>query len=491
MAVDETALTDYKASLEADETFVKPEELFFWMSPTFTDGHEMGYMYPVKRQRILAGKLFDEGGNPSGLSQSVTIDLARIVNDWNFGWLSQDNVDGDPEELNQNDINGFYLFMADGYSRYDNYDYYYDDGSYDENYYMRGLAGSSEDFNFSNSRPSGQGYSNVVEQIGDDYRPFTLLGSGLYVEQEQVLGGEPLMITLQMDEYQSWAGQIEVSGWIDSFILDNSNNYDAESDEDTMVWYVVFEAPGTGYDTPVYDDPDFPVISGTGYYHVGAERDQDFNLWWNNGWQSAWFRYGGYPSVFLATDFDGNNIGVSGIFGTGETDIVKSTDYNYDLGAVPLNEYNNWKIGSIEPIEHQYEGYISESKVLGISATENLSDWYDWGRHDIVTFPGYNYADGVYVSVSFKARPEMDWSWYDEVVVEFENDYGGWDWIGSFSGGIESWELQEDNGWSTFVFEAYTGLTEDDQQVRLRFYSNSWDENTGILIDDFRVMELQ
>lgn len=497
VSVDETELAAYKDGLDEDESFIVPEELFFWISPTFKDGHERSYMYPVKRKRITFGKLFDENGEANGTTQTVTIDLARIARDWNFGWLYDGVLDGDGDEsATEDDLNGVYIFMSDAYSRYDNYDdYYYDDGYYeDDYYYARGLADSSQDFTFTNSRPSGQGYSNVVDYTGEAYQPFTLLGSGLYVEEDEIFGGEPVKITLQLDEGFSWSSmdRVFVNNWnndVYDFYLDDTNKA-AESTDTTIVWYVVFEAFDYGAAQTVDELVDGETKR---VYHHGAE-SSDYEIRYEQGWQSAWFYYMGYPNIFIATDFDGNDTGMTGAFGTGPTEIIKSTDYHWDMGDTPLNDYNNWVIGEITDSSHQYEGYTPGTNVLAISAGTDVSDFYDWYRNDIVTFPApplaNPYPTYTYVTVSFKARPEMDWSWYDEVVVEFENDYGGWDWIGSFSGGLEWYQLEEDNGWSTHTFEAYTGES-GTKRVRLRFYSNSWDENVGILIDDFKVMELQ
>lgn len=85
----------------------------------------------------------------------------------------------------------------------------------------------------------------------------------------------------------------------------------------------------------------------------------------------------------------------------------------------------------------------------------------------------------------------MDWNWYDYIEVQYEDDYSSWSGLNTLWGPLDSYEAQTNNGWTQGIFEFYTGYTSDLQAVRLVFFSNYWDESTGILIDDFAIMELQ
>jgi len=120
VTVDSAKLTEYKENLGTDETFQAPEELFFWLSPTFWDGHNSGSMYPAARKMIRTGDLFDANGEVvSGGEVIVDIDIEALARDWNIWWIDTWKFDEPGNEFSD-DMNGFYLFMSDDYRRYDN-----------------------------------------------------------------------------------------------------------------------------------------------------------------------------------------------------------------------------------------------------------------------------------------------------------------------------------------------------------------------------------
>jgi len=367
----------------------------------------------------------------------------------------------------------------------DSLNYNWDDGYYEDDYYeyMRGLEvpGESYDFQFYTSRPAGSGYSNVADKTGTAYQTIALSPAGLYVASENAMGGEPFEVRLVLDEGQNWdaSSKVEVSTWYNgSYYLDKTNYSDIDSSETTIVWYLVFEAPP--YTTQSVEDE----------YHMELQKDQDLNLWFNGGWQSAWFYYVGYPVVHMATDFDDNNTNMTGKFITEGGDLVRSTDYyDWPIYGTPDNTYNNWKIG-VPNEEHWYDGADTENKVLGLSWGDNVSDYYDWYRYDFVTFPEFDYPDDKELRVSFKVRYEFDY-WDDYVNLQVEDDPDNWNSIGWFSGTMDWERQQENNGWYTYISEPFWSYPDNPQGIRFEFFSNDYEESVGIMIDDFKVIELQ
>lgn len=446
VTVDETARDEMIARLEAEEkAYYPPEELFFWMDPIQNneDYYEENRFRPVARKTI----------DGESTSFSVTIDLKKLAYNWSIPWITEWQFDEDDRD----NMVGCKVFVADGYKSHWDWE--------------RRCWIEDADYTFENSRPAGNGYSNIRVYPdtgeGEIWNTFTLLSEGLYRSQDNVLGGEPFFITLQLSN-RALSGDLQLNGPAGTWYLNDTNNVDALSDEANYkyVWKIVIDETAGG-------DPDIV------YYTMTGNTYSWFNL--NYDWYYTDFYYMGNPTYIVRTDFDGNNLNFDPF-----------TDAVYD--PVPGN---NWHIG--EPDAGlQYDNAAPGNTVLGLgSATVN--DYYDSNRNDSFVLPAVDLYgasnNGMYeVKVSFNARTALDYQYYDRVIIELEHPgYGYWVWVSSLDGPLEYWEREQNNGWQHYNFSIYSGDLDsaNNQRIRLRFESDDWSNEAGVLIDDLKIYTIQ
>jgi hypothetical protein len=446
VTVDQVALDELKASLAGEEKeYQPPEEIFFWMDP-IQDGtmemYEENRFHPVARKKV----------DPESTSFSVSVDLKQLAMDWNIYWLT--DMHFDTEDYENDNMIGCNVFMSDGYKNY-----------WDDN----GTQIDGEYYSFDYNRPAGNGYSNLrtYPNADETWATFTLMGEGLFRSHDNVLGESPFFINLNAYNSPLGANQIHLSnGYGTDVYLDATNNVDSLSDEpnEEYVWKLEFvAAPGADPDT---------------VYITGATPDTWFNM--NYDWFYSDFYYIGIPTYVLRTDFDSDHLGFDPF-----------SDLTYSPAAG-----NNWHIAEpdagVQPLNA-----VAGNQVLGIGDPDINSNYADM-RNDTLTFP----AQDLYTAsnngskeiwVSFRARVEMDYNWNDRVIFEMEIPmYSDWYWMNSLEGPLDTWMLQQNNGWTTYEFSIWPGDFDSGnlQSFRLRFESDDWSNYPGVYIDDLKIYTL-
>lgn len=235
----------------------------------------------------------------------------------------------------------------------------------------------------------------------------------------------------------------------------------------------------------------------------------------NYSYYYASFTYAGSFTKMLATDFDGDNVNTSGVFGVGANDLVRSSEdftNQYSQLVVVDPNYTNWAIGQLSS-EGGFApptGFSSGNNVLGTGSNSgsgaDIEMNYDSNRNDFVTFPTHNfYADWQAspetqtARVAVKAREAFDSNYndYAQIQIEWLNTNGTfsyWATVGWIDGPLEGWEIQTNNGWQEYSwnidpsgwFSPYGS-----QRVRIVFHSDGYNNYPGVLIDDFQVSLVQ
>lgn len=487
-----TVNTDARAEVAASEGYSAPDELFFWIAPQFqTESGDILYangdgsprFYPVARKRVT----------PGFTSTSVTIDLGAIARDWNLGWLTENRFDGDPPDVwSEPDMSGLYAFAADGYRQ-----------SY-ESWVEADLGIPGLDFTFESSVPAGDGVSNVRHfpdsEEGESWQSFQLLTEGLYSPYE-VRGGEEFEIVLQLPEgrsFESWES-VMITGPSGSFQLAESDRDDDGSMPQTLRWRVKFGADTTD------PDPD-PAVTYVG----NATAESFYSVQFD--WYYLDILYLGQSTVLFATDFDGNDVGITGELGSNASGMLELSSVNfgyfqdyypYDWVEVTVDSTeNNWKIGSLAGRDDLDPGdFFVPGNVLG-TGTGSVTDYYAPLRNDYVTFPAYDFhtarvdAPMASLVLFFDARREFDYDGNDRVIVQIERvdtdgNTIGWDDLRYFEGSLEYWEREEHNGWRTERIDIGWAIDAKPQRVRFRFQSNDYNEFQGLLVDNFEAALLE
>jgi hypothetical protein len=417
------------------------------MSPTIENSYYGSNMYPVARKKI----------NPENTSFSVSVDLAGLARNGNIWWLSEYNFD----ETSMEKMVGCHVFMSDGYS--------YEWGNVD--------FGSGNNFYFENNRPSGAGYSNLREfpdtDLGESWTTFTLLGEGLYRNQDTALGGEPILITLQLS-YDDIGGnyvEMNVPGHGSSILLYSADADVALSDPANKKYVWKVNVCNTADADPLTIDAD------------GAFSNSWISVQYL--WMYTDFYYLGEPVAYaFKTDFDSNHESVP----------YPTFDPVTDLTKDPAID-NNWHIGQLDAAD-QPNGASATNWVLGLGSP-GLNDDYIGYRDDSIIFPEVDYSaltsGGEELKISFNIRKDLDFQWWDSVSIEIERNNGTyWDQIDSFWGPLEQWSIGQNNGWTNYETTIWSYLIESgtNQRIRLRFNSNDWGEASGVFIDDLKIFTI-
>jgi hypothetical protein len=497
------------------EEYTEPDELFFWIAPYFANEWEVSpwnvkyageqlTMRPVARKRI----------EPGQENATVTIDLSKVARDWNRGWLSEWQFDGDEDydaEMGNpgDDMTGCFLYMSDGYRHHwDSYTNARIDWMDPE-----GLA-TPRNFYFDSSYPAGTGVSNLRQypdvMQGESWQTFTLLGEGLYVPW-QVRGNEVFEVALQLPAGQDtmpeslWMRNQSTGADVELTEADSEAGL-SEPSAGTFVWQVKIGAD-------MFD----PAPDGFSTYIGDAFKNDWFEINYQYMWASI--EYLGTATILMKTDFDGGDFGMTGTIGPAAPDLVKYSenveiwvDYpTYDWVIIPVDTiYNNWQIGAVPAGEEELlpsdTGFISGNNMLGLGNIDNgMTSNYDDLRNDFIDLPAFDYRSeldanpGAELAISFKARVEMDWDWRDNVQVQIEHvdengDHSMWESIGWLDGPMEWWELQENNGWQEHTWIIWDWQIDPyahPKKIRLLFQSDEWNTYQGLLLDDLEIYLIQ
>lgn len=466
--------------------FYPPEELFFWIAPTFRDDDSSKgvswlphQMYPVGRQLIREG--FLEGT----ASIEVRVNLEGLANDWNRWWLQPYQLDGDDGMGSGDDMNGVYALVADNYGR--------DDG-WGEPSTLSLDEGDAASFQFNSSRPMGIGYSNTAARLEDDWLPVVLTSEGLWISTANIYGGTLFELRLKLPENAPLGSDtIPLDGTSYTVQLGSVNAYSEEGTE--YAWRIQLEPQDySGVDGEFIDGVIHLIAPPIGWYQL------------NYRWYWVHFNYRGFPRNLFQTDFS-SDYALDGELGSGQ---YLERDPEAD---------NNWGIAEVGSLPVQ-PGMRVEGKVLGLGAGGNPALNYGPNREDSIILPAVDYWSLFYnedgslknpyspteVHLTFDLYKNLDKDWSDVFSIEIERFY--WQWNGedyevvSYWEPVESWydsrQAFDNNGWvqHTTRIESYYFTVMDvwssiyvpqEHRIRLHFRSNGWNHAEGVYIDNLAV----
>ena len=484
------------AEAAAKDNFYPPEELFFWMSPRFkSDPGDRGSnwnpyeMYPVARKQVLPEFL-------TGATMVVRVSLERIASDWNRWWLQPYQFDGDedanpddPYAWQGDDMDGVFALVSDNYAL---------DNDWDTVSTLTPDSGYPSDFRFINSRPMGTGYSNTAARLDDAWIPVILTPEGLRISSNEIYGGSIFEIQLKLPDGDSiGSDSVFLPGGNQTLSLNASNGTLVDTNE--YLWRIVYEPSDyMGTDGGVDVDGVIHLIAPVIYWY-----DINFRWYWTN------FEYRGTANKLFETDF------------TSGLDLGGAVGGSWTMEPLTV-EGSNWGIADIGVLPIQ-PGLNVTGNVLGLGAGGDPINFYDPNRSDSLVLPAHDYYSEVLdgygnpitgsnpteVYVSFDIYKNLDSSWSDMFIIEFETFESYWDGYEyveySVWNHIESWsgpkDFSDDNGWrrhTTRIYPYYLQYQGEygswygrQQRIRLRFQSDGWNNAEGVYLDNLVVFTVE
>lgn len=467
-------------------TYDFTQDIYFWLEPKIQNQY-WSYFYPVARQAVQvpftaaeALELMGDGESPIELDFEVTvkINLAKLAEESRAGLLygifSPDNTNSRLE--------GFSVIMADGYT----YDWESTeiDGKYIE---------------FGDGKVmAGLGRSNLVD-YSEDFTDFNVESAGLYMPYD-VYGGQEYILKLVLASGETLENPVDfLRNFADEYDFDETNCNAALSDPGNGIylWTVIFDHglgdPANNNFVDLTGDPGDEInyiYPGEKYssFVMRLERPAYWAL-------ETWCYYQGTKIVLYTQDFEDSvvNDGMldteSGTGRTTEEYWGYNPDYGYYDYFTPDNAANNWKIGAIDAAA-AYDGYQTGGSVLKL--TED-SGYYQPNRNDFIALPELDLqtlSGGRDLQIAFMMRRELDYNWSDYVELQIERD-SWYDSVNSWRGPLDDW-LEQSNGWTTYTGDIYQWqYMTGGQNLRFRFYSDSWGENKGVFIDNFEIYYIE